>query len=253
MSPETKVDYIIDAFRQRIVDGEYGTGGRLPSLRLLAEEYGTTRETMNKVVQRLQAEGLLISQGRAGVFVNKPRTRIPGITARFDLYLQEQGLTPVETNVDEPAIVAAPADVAKVFGIDEGAPVVHRMRLQGTVTTPYRLAENFYPVELAGGPILERMRQDARFDVLLAMKETHGKVIKRVHEDVIGRLPTSKEQELLKIVRNTPVLEVQRTNYAADDDKTVIMFNRIIFVASYFVLSYDYTTPLWSAAKGVSV
>jgi DNA-binding GntR family transcriptional regulator len=136
-----------------------------------------------------------------------------------------------------------------VFGIAEGAPVVRRMRLQGTATTPYRLAENFYPADLAGGSILEQMRKDARFDVLLAIKEVHGKVIKRVHEDVIGRLPTSREQELLKIVRNAPVLEVHRTNYAEDDDATVIMFNRIIFVASHFVLSYDYTTPLWAGKR----
>jgi DNA-binding GntR family transcriptional regulator len=249
MSPDVKVDTIADAFRQRILAGEYGTSGRLPSLRLLADEYGTTRETMNKVVQRLQAEGLLVSQGRAGVFVSKPRTRIPGITARFDLYLQEQGLTPVETNIDEPAVVSAPSEVARVFGIAEGAPVVRRMRLQGTATIPYRLAENFYPIDLVGGSILEQMQKDARFDVLLAIKEAHSKVIKRVHEDVIGRLPTSQEQELLKIVRNAPVLEVQRTNFAEDDDTTVIMFNRIIFVASHFVLSYDYTTPLWAGKQ----
>jgi GntR family transcriptional regulator len=249
MSPDVKVDSIADAFRQRIISGEYGTGGRLPSLRMLSEEHATTHETMNKVIQRLQAEGLLISQGRAGVFVNKPRTRIPGITARFDLYLQEQGLTPAEMNIDEPAFVAAPADVAAAFSVDEGEPVVRRMRLQGTASTPYRIAENFYPVSLAGGSILERMQQDARMDVLLAIKEAHGKVIKRVHEDVIGRLPTTREKDVLKIVRDTPLLEVQRTNYAEDDDKTVIMYNRIIFVASYFVLSYDYTTPLWSAKK----
>ena len=249
MSPDVKVDVIADAFRQRILAGEYGTSGRLPSLRLLAEEYGTTHETMNKVVQRLQAEGLLVSLGRAGVFVSKPRTRIPGITARFDRYLQEQGLTPVETNIDEPAVVAAPPEVAKVFGLAEGAPVVRRMRLQGTATTPYRLAENFYPVDLADRSVVEQMQKDARFDVLLAIKAAHGKVIKRVHEDVIGRLPTSREQELLKIVRNAPVLEVQRTNYAEDDDTTVIMFNRIIFVASHFMLSYDYTTPLWAGKR----
>ncbi|HJT56004.1 MAG TPA: GntR family transcriptional regulator [Ktedonobacteraceae bacterium] len=248
MSPDAKVNSLADAFRQRILGGEYGTSGRLPSLRLLSEEYGTTHETMNKVVQLLQAEGLLVSQGRAGVFVNKTRTRIPGITARFDLYLQEHGLVPEETNVDEPAVVAAPIDVAEVFGIDEGAPVVHRMHRQGTRMTPYQLTENFYAVDLAGGPILERMRQDARFDVLLAIKEAHGKVIKRVHEDVIARLPTSREQELLKIVRHAPVLEVQRTNYA-EDDKMVVVFNRIIFVASYFVLSYDYVTSLWTGKE----
>lgn len=246
MSPDVKIDHITNAIRQRILDGEYGTIGRLPSLRLLAEELGTTRETMNKAVQHLQAEGLLLSQGKAGVFVNKPRTRIPGITARFDQYLQEQGLTPVETNVDEPAIVAAPADVAKALGVAEGTPMVRRLRRQGTTAAHYRLAENFYPVALIGDALLQRMQKDARLDVLQAIKEAHGKVIKRVHEDVIARLPISREQELLKIVRNTPVLEVKRTNYAADDDTTIIMFNRLTFVATYFELSYDYTTPLWT-------
>lgn len=245
MPPDTKIDAIAEAFREHIRAGDFGTRGRLPSLRMLAEEFGTTNETINKVVQLLQAEGLLISRGHAGVFINTPRTRIPGITARFDLYLQEQGLKPMEENVIEPSVIAAPADVASAMGIAEGAEVVRRMRLQGTTTVPYRLAENFYPLDLAGGAILERMKQDARLDVLLAIKETHGKVIKRVHEDVIGRLPTKQEQKLLKIVRTAPVLEVQRTNYA-EDDSTVIMFNRIIFVANYFVLSYDYTTPLWT-------
>lgn len=245
MSPDTKVDAINDAFRQRILNGEFGTAGRLPSLRMLAEQFNTTHETMNKVIQRLQAEGLLISLGRAGVFVHFPRSRIPGITPRFDQYLQQQGLVSVETNVEEPAIVPAPSEVAKAFDVKEGTPVIQRFRRQGTPAAHYRLAENFYPVELTGEEVLEQIRNDFSFDVLAAIEEKHGKVIKRVHEDVFGRLPTSEEQDLLKIVRNTPVLEILRTGYAEDDD-TAIMFSRIIFVANYFVLSYDYTTSYWT-------
>lgn len=245
MSPDTKVDAINDAFRQRILNGEFGTAGRLPSLRMLAEQFNTTHETMNKVIQRLQAEGLLVSYGRAGVFVHIPRSRIPGITPRFDFYLEQQGLTPVETNVEEPDIVPAPAEVAEAFKTEEGTPVVQRFRRQGTSTEHLRLAENFYPVHLVDEEMLARLRTDSKYDVLAAIKERHGKVIKSVHEDVFGRLPTSQEQELLNIVRNAPVLEVWRTNYAADDD-TAIMFSRLIFVASYFVLSYDYTTNFWT-------
>jgi DNA-binding GntR family transcriptional regulator len=74
--PEVKVDDITNALRERILSGEFGTGGRLPSLRMFAAQYGTTRETMNKVAQRLQAEGLLSSLGTAGVFVRASRTRL---------------------------------------------------------------------------------------------------------------------------------------------------------------------------------
>ncbi|GCE31531.1 hypothetical protein KDA_70150 [Dictyobacter alpinus] len=244
----SKVDEIINAIRQRIVAGEFGTGGRLPSLRMFASQYNTTQETMNKAIQQLQSEGLLSSLGRQGVFVHMPRTRIPGILPRFDKYLESLGLTPVETNIDEPALVPASEEVAKIFGIAPGSSIVHRLRRQGTTTAHYRLAENFYPVTLINDHILHQMQSDERFDAVLAIKEAHGKVIKHVHEDVIARLPDQREQELLKLVRGAPVLEVKRTNYA-EDDTTVIMYNKIIFVASYFMLSYDYEAAHWTNKK----
>lgn len=240
----SKVDEITNALRQRIVAGEFGTGGRLPSLRMFASQYGTTQETMNKAIQRLQSEGLLSSLGRQGVYVHMPRARIPGILPRFDKYLEELGFNPVETNIDEPAVVPAPEDVATVFNIAPGSPVVHRLRRQGTTTAHYRLAENFYPVTLVDDYILQQMQTDERFDAILAIKQKHGKIIKRVHEDVIARLPDQRVQELLKLVRGAPVLEVKQTNYA-EDDQTVIMYNKIIFVASFFVLSYDYEAAYW--------
>lgn len=244
MSDNIKVDGILDAFRQRILDGEFGISGRLPSLRMLAVEYNTTHETMNKVVQRLQAEGILFSLDRAGVFVQRPRTRIPGITPRFDEYIRKQGQTPVEIDLEEPSTVPASVEVAKVFNIVENTLVVRRIRRQGTIYEHYRLAENFYPMELAGGTILEGMKQNVHFDVLAAMKRTHQKKVMRVHEDVIGRLSSTSEQKRLKLVRNTPVVEVLRVSYASNDNDSAIMFSRIVFVASYFILSYDYA-PFW--------
>lgn len=244
MAPDTRVDEIIDDLRKRILAGDFGTMGRLPSLRMLASQFKTTQETMNKVVQHLQAEGLLSSLGRQGLFVSMPRTRIPGIVPRFDLYLKEMGLEPVEHNIDSPSIVPAPPDIAKAMGVKPGNDVVHRARKQGTTTDYYRIAENFYPVDLAGGEILKLMQDDERADVLLSIKLIHGRTITHIHEDVVGRLPTTQEQETLKISRNTPILEVTRTNF--DETNFVVMVNRIIFVASRFVLSYDYPVKHWS-------
>jgi DNA-binding GntR family transcriptional regulator len=245
MSPDTKVDALIDELRERVKRGDFGTLGRLPSLRMLAEEFGTTNETMNKVVQRLQAEGVLLSQGRAGVFVHPQLTRVPGLTKRFDKYLEGMGLTPVEKNIGTPAFVPAPIEVAKVFEIPEETPILRRKRRQGTPAIHYRLAENYYAPDLVDEEVLEYIRQDERYDVLEYIKEKHHRIIKRVHEDVYARLPTTEEQELLNIVRNTPVIEIQRISYSAQEDGSVIMYSRIIFVASYFFLSYDYSVPFW--------
>jgi DNA-binding GntR family transcriptional regulator len=160
----------------------------------------------------------------------------------MDTYLRQLGLEPVVSIIGIPEIVPAPVDVAHALGLSENTLVVHRLQREGTTTAHYQLIESFYPVELAGGPILEQMQQDKLFDVLAAIKEVYGKSVGRVHEDVVGRFPTQREQDLLKVVRNTPMLEANRTYYT-DDDRTVIMFSRVSMVASYFVLSYDYIAP----------
>lgn len=239
MPSDVSADDIANALRQRIISGEFGTGGRLPSHRMFAKQYSTTNETINKVIQRLQAEGLLLSLGRQGVFVRAPRTRLPATSPRLDSYLKQLGLEPIKTVIERPGIVPAAGEVVQALAIAEKSSVVHMLFRQGTATEYYRMVENFYPLELAGGTILEQMQQDEQFDVLSAIKQVHGKTVKRVHEDVIGRLPTQREQDLLKIVRSMPVQEAHRIHYA-EDDTTVILYSRIIFVASYFVFSYDY-------------
>src|SRR5207248_8576994 len=97
-----------------------------------------------------------------------------------------------------------------------------------------------------GGEMQEKMQQDVHFDVLAAIRATHQKVVIRVREDVFARLPTLEEQEQLQVVRNAPVLEVLRITHGADEDgkderEIAIMYSRIIFVAHFFVLSYEYT------------
>lgn len=241
--PDTKLDEIASILRQRILNGEFGTSGRIPPVRELAEQYDVSRETANQVVQFLRSEGLLVSHGRS-IYVKMPLTRIAGgITARFDLHLRTQGLTPLETDVETPGLVPAPSAIAAAFGIDPVATVVHRFRRQGTTNTHYRLAENFYPTRLVGEDIIQEMQQNPGLDVLLTIKERHGKIIEKVHEDVTGRLPTAREQHLLNITRTTPVLEMVRITRTDRDEP--IMYNNIIFVAHYFVLSYDYTTSHW--------
>jgi GntR family transcriptional regulator len=246
---QTTITEVAEALRERIQAGDFGQYGRLPPAIDLANQFHVSRDTINRALKLLQAEGYLESrgEGKRGVTISRSRIRIQGITARFDLELQKLGLVPIESNIDEPTVVPAPPQVANALGVDEGTPVARRFRKQGAeqdgTVIPYRLAENFYPTALADESILEQMQRDDRFDVILAIRERYGKAPARVHEVVIGRLPTSQERQLLNITPQTPVLEVSRVSYA--DDDTVIMVNRIIFVANLFALSYDYTTGHW--------
>lgn len=254
MSPDSnpKVDRITNVLRERIEKGVYGTEGRLPSLRMLAKQFDTTHETMNKVVQRLQAEGLLLSYGRAGVFVGSKQIQVPGLpglTRNFAQYLQEHlGETLIEEDLARPSMIPAPLDVAGKLGVAENAPVVRRYRRQGTEKGFFRSVESYFPGQLVGEEVLEQMQQDEHYDVLAAIKRLHGLEVRRAHDDVLARLATSEEEKLFGIVRNAPVLDVRRTSYGAEKDGPVLMFSRFVFVASHFVLSYDYV-PYWLAER----
>ncbi|MBV9707571.1 MAG: GntR family transcriptional regulator, partial [Chloroflexi bacterium] len=177
------------ALRQRILDGEFGTGGRLPPVRMLAKDYNVGPDLINKVLQRLQAEGLLISRGRTGVFVNKPRPRVSNNLALFHVSMEEQGLKAVEETLEGPSIVPAPEYAARAMGINEAVPVIYRLRRLGTSTVHYCLIESFYPTTLVDKSMLERMQHDERLDILSGIKEAHGMAVKEVREDVLGRFP----------------------------------------------------------------
>jgi DNA-binding GntR family transcriptional regulator len=236
MTEETKIETLANLLRERIKRGEYGTSGRIPAVSQLAADHKMARATVYQSLLLLQSEGLLIAKGTS-YFVNYPIMRIPGAPL-FDKYLTNQGLTPAVDNIVEPEIIPMPAEVAALFGVKEGLHVVHRTRRHGTVEVPYRLAENWYPIDLAG-EFIEEMKRDPNLNVAGRIRETHGVAIAKRHDDIIARLPTQEEARLLDLVRTAPVLELRR-HFRSQDDRT-ILFNITILVAAYFVLSYDDT------------
>lgn len=59
--------------RQWIVDGSWQPGHALPRETDLADRYGVSRMTMNKVLTQLTSEGYLVRRKRSGTFVAQPR------------------------------------------------------------------------------------------------------------------------------------------------------------------------------------
>ena len=55
---------------QRIMQGRYAPGSRLPASRQLAADQGISRNTVNAVYDQLKAEGFLLAQAGKGIFVH---------------------------------------------------------------------------------------------------------------------------------------------------------------------------------------
>ncbi len=236
---DTKIDVLAEKFRQRILDGEFGTSGRIPPHRVLAEQFGTTRETVNKVVQLLQSEGLLVSKDKS-VYVKPPLMKLPAFVPNFDRYIKDRGLEPVSVFLEKPALVSLPGPIAKLMGRTESEKVPHRLLRQG-IKYPagivyYRLSENFYNPELIKDEIFQGLQSDPQFDTWIAMKNKYNVEVVNSKNVAVARLPTLIEQDHLEIVRGTPVLELHRVQLAKDD--LAVIVNKLVFVGSLFELSF---------------
>lgn len=234
MTEEGKIGAIADNLRERIKKGDFGTGGRMPSVVQLSKEFNVSRTTLYQALQILQSEALLIAR-ESSFYVNYPIMKVTGAPL-FDKYISGQGLTPVTDNIVEPEIAPAPADIATMLGVQEGVHVVHRMRRHGVKDIPYRLAENWYPLDLAGD-FVDAMKQNPDLNVLGEIRKNKGVAYTNRYDNVQARLPTAEESKQLSIVRTTPVLEVKR-RFVAADERVLLLSNQVL-VGAFFELTYE--------------
>jgi GntR family transcriptional regulator len=60
---------IVEDLQERIVGGEYPPGSQLPTYPELAELYGVSVSTMQRVVDTLKERGLVVTSPGRGLFV----------------------------------------------------------------------------------------------------------------------------------------------------------------------------------------
>lgn len=236
---DTKIDVVAENLRQRIRDGEFGTSGRIPPHRVLSEQFHTTRETMNKVIQLLQSEGLLVSKEKS-VYVKPPLLTLPAFVSNFDQYIKDHGEEPVSMFLEEVKLVPLPENIAQLMGRKNGEMVPHRFLKQGVKyasgTVYYRLSENFYNPDLIKDEIFRNLQSNPQFNTWIAMKDKYGIEVVSSRNIAIARLPTLQEQDFLGVVRGTPVLDLKRAQLTQND--LVVMVNSLVFVGNLFELIF---------------
>lgn len=64
-----------------VASGELASGARLPTVRALAGDLGLAVNTVARVYKELEADGLVVTEGRRGTFVRSGRTAGTGDAA----------------------------------------------------------------------------------------------------------------------------------------------------------------------------
>ncbi|MEV5128782.1 UTRA domain-containing protein [Streptomyces decoyicus] len=130
---------------------------------------------------------------------------------------------------------SAPAGIAEVLGLEQGAVVVGRRRVMYLDNRPCELTDTYYPLSIARGTRLAGTAKIPGGAITLLAEL--GYVAVRACEDISARLPSEEEAEALDADVTQPVLQLVRLSLDAGDRP--IQADRMVMPAQLQQLRYD--------------
>jgi GntR family transcriptional regulator len=235
---------IATSLRQRLRAGEWPPGERLPSIPALATEYGVAKQTVQRAVDQLRVEGMLITRPGSGTYARGTRRRLSRLSrgryghrrgyhadlaARYRQQLIQVGHAP------------APPEVADAFGLADGTPLVVRRHVVVTDEGP--------PAEIGASWLLPAeadrtsLVEYAAFGRPLyqEVEEITGRRYAHATDHLSARLASREEAELLQIRPDTPVLHL--LHVASDDQHRPIEVAQATWPGPVTTLTDTYPIP----------
>lgn len=178
---------VADDLEKRIVSGEFPAGHRLPTERVLAEDYGVSRTCLREALLALEIAGLVSIRVGSGVYVTQPRE--PDQPVEFVIADQHSPSDLLEARlVIEPELCALAASRASPQEIEAIAESVRVMREE------HRMAA-------------ETERGDREFHRLIAQASCNS-VLQRALAGIWEEMTGPMWQGLQKHIRS-PILRLQ--------------------------------------------
>jgi GntR family transcriptional regulator len=131
--------------------------------------------------------------------------------------------------------VPAPVGIAELLGLPEGEPVVVRRRIMYLGDEPCELTDTYYPADIARGT---RLASTARIrGGAVTLLGELGYVGVGVSEDVVARMPSTDERDVLHTADDEPVLQLTRVT--VDRDDRPVQADRMVMPAHRQQLRYE--------------
>jgi GntR family transcriptional regulator len=226
---------IEQVIRQKIGDGEWRPGDRIPSETALNEMFGVSRMTVRGVLNGLVDDGVLYRVPGKGTFVTEEKiaTRSPAYQGIRE-QLEEQGFATVTELVGLRTMIPTES-VRRRLGVDRSVPVHEILRRRLVNGVPVSLHRSFVPVRLAPG--LDR--DDVVGEQLcVILDKQYGLRAARTSEQLEAVAATSEEAELLEVAERDPILMLE--DIITDQKGTVFEYSKICFRGDRMKLHFEY-------------
>jgi GntR family transcriptional regulator len=185
-----------------------GPHDRLPTERELAEQFGVTRMTVRRALDRLELEERVYRVQGAGTFVAEPPITKTVLLTSFSEDMRSRGLIPASRILVAESVPAG-ARIGGHLGISPSDPVVHLERIRLADGLPMCLENVHLPAALVPG-LLEEGLGDSLYELLEGHYRIH---IQEAEQSIQSTVVDLREAELLGVPPFSPALLVERTSY----------------------------------------
>ncbi len=231
-SPVPRYAQLSGLFRRRIERGLWPAGSQVPTLDLLASEFGVARVTVRQAIRLLADDGLLSAQRGRGTFVtDRPVKRgelrlATSLAALADMYRDDEPkLTLIEETAAMPNLRA-----------EDGTPA-RRYRFMRRVHTRDGTAYcviSIYLDERVFRKAPKRFREQTVIPLLLDLP---GVAISQAWQTLSIGTADLEVARLIGMPMNAPVAEVRRV--CRDAEGTVIYLGEVTYRGDYIHLEMD--------------
>ncbi|MEJ8305305.1 trehalose operon repressor [Saccharibacillus sacchari] len=210
---------IYSDYTQRIESGLLKTGIKLPSENEIAEEYGTSRETVRKALHLLSQNGYIHKIRGKGSYVldiNRMEFPISGLVSFKEL--SERLGRSARTLVSETVRIPCPQNVARQLQVAEGEPVWKVVRAREIEGEKVILDKDYFLASVIPS-LTEQIAADSIYAYLegeLSLKIAYAK------KEISVEKVSAEDKRLLHLGRDTHIVVVR--NYVHLEDTTLFQY-----------------------------
>jgi GntR family transcriptional regulator len=229
-----------DLILQWVDTGELKTGDKLPSERVLSEDYNISRITVRQALNDLVQEGVITKRHGKGYYVAPPRK----IEYRLDSllgFIEEFTIKKMrcEITILRREFITPPDEVRTALDIRNNAKVFLLTRLIIVEGEPLGIDYTYLPANVAR--LLDGLSLDN--SILYQFFEKNGFKLITADQWICAEKPSREEAKLLRTKESDPVLVIYRNTRVAGD--VVLDNSRTVYRADryhYFVTLKRYPT-----------
>ncbi|KRK45172.1 bacterial regulatory s, gntR family protein [Dellaglioa algida DSM 15638] len=206
-----KYKEIAATIRKRISDGTYPAKTALPEQIKLAQEFKTSRMTIQKALEILMFEDLIYSKQGSGTFIKSNAASLSQLDTGINQYIGTtalfKGKSEVRSQVLEKKLRLPTPDESEYLQLDEIEAVYDIIRLRFLDGKPYSIEHSVMPAKILKNLTKEILEKS----IYYYLENKLGLKIGSAYRKISADKPNDMDQKYLKCDLTEPVLQVEQT------------------------------------------